>query len=467
MTNSSLNAYGKVRDTCGNIGDVEACKHGVEHCNCRRKRSRTSESVSSDHYFTHKKPQNVVPEDSSFMARINPQFGHSKYSEQVHPNRSGNTGIGTLELKKKGARGNWREKAVQRGKTKYLWTVEVKNLPSEGKKGEPTSVGPVSSNPKSCPPRIGNAQNNISVQKAKELKSISTLEKEHCQMRQILSVKDIKISHAKNQKELGETASASQMSRRSQTCTLPEPNATLSPAIALTSTEVIKRTDGHVQRTISKKPCVRHSPMSVEEFFIKVAAEEPLPTDPAPDASWMGSFVLKDEKISISFQAHPTSRGLSKVKEFSKQMPQVLEFELCLYVNFFRTYFKGCDPDDKDIGLYFFPNNGIRLNEYISQLEKLSGDLFLRSCINGVELLVFTSKVLHKDYRNRNKSNFLWGMYRRRHGKGRGAVEETMMADRDNGLEDSHMAGVTEQSIDSNIDVPPGFSPSMRGHWIW
>lgn len=58
-------------------------------------------------------------------------------------------------------------------------------------------------------------------------------------------------------------------------------------------------------------------------------------------------------------------------------------------------------------------------------------------------------------------------MYRRRHGKGRGAVEETMMADRDNGLEDSHMAGVTEQSIDSNIDVPPGFSPSMRGHWIW
>lgn len=81
----------------------------------------------------------------------------------------------------KGARGNWREKAVEKGKTKYLWTNEIKNIPSEGKKGEPTGRGPVSSNPKYGPSiyskrsyptrstRSGNTKNNASVQEVKGL----------------------------------------------------------------------------------------------------------------------------------------------------------------------------------------------------------------------------------------------------------------------------------------------------------
>lgn len=109
----------------------------------------------------------------------------------------------------KGARGNWHEKAVGKGKTKYLWTNEVKNMPSGEKKGEPTRVGVVSSkpsksvasgrnmgrmNPKSIiqadssyvvksnpkfgpskypeqlsPTRSGNTQNNTSMQKFKGL----------------------------------------------------------------------------------------------------------------------------------------------------------------------------------------------------------------------------------------------------------------------------------------------------------
>lgn len=47
----------------------------------------------------------------------------------------------------KGARGNWHEKAVGKGKTKYLWTNEVKNMPSGEKKGDFTHVGPISSQP--------------------------------------------------------------------------------------------------------------------------------------------------------------------------------------------------------------------------------------------------------------------------------------------------------------------------------
>lgn len=53
------------------------------------------------------------------------------------------------------------------------------------------------------------------------MKSIVTPVKEHLQMRQTSSVKDIKSSNAKKQKEMGEAASASEMSRRRQTCDIP------------------------------------------------------------------------------------------------------------------------------------------------------------------------------------------------------------------------------------------------------
>lgn len=51
-----------------------------------------------------------------------------------------------------------------------------------------------------------------------ELKSILTPVKEHGQMKQTSSVKEIKTSHAKKQKEMEEITSASQMSRGNQTC---------------------------------------------------------------------------------------------------------------------------------------------------------------------------------------------------------------------------------------------------------
>lgn len=69
---------------------------------------------------------------------------------------------------------------------------------------------------------------------------------------------------------------------------------------------------------------------------------------------------MKYENISIGLHAHPTSQGLSKVEKFSKEMPTVLEFEVFSYKDFLRTVFEGCDPDDEDIGLYFFPDNRIR-----------------------------------------------------------------------------------------------------------
>ncbi|KAL1823536.1 hypothetical protein ACET3Z_010314 [Daucus carota] len=684
----------KVCDTCGDIGYETAlvickkCKVGCEHLYCMRK-------------FYMAAPADWCCEMCKSISMDSSDCGLKKESfKAVTCDLSTKLHHGPKDFTDrksfcKGARGNWHEKAVGTGKTKYLWTSEVKNMPSGEKKGESTCVGPVSrkpsksiasehniasmkpksiiyadssfmvkSNPKFGPSRnssvrSGNIQNNTSVKKVKELKSIISPVKEDRQMRQTSCVKDTETSHAKKQKKMKETASTSHMSRHNQTCDIPQTNASLSPAIPLVSTEVIKRTDGHWQKKISKESCADcQSPMSgveltedakpknsdadnvvfsvkefyikaaaeeplptdpatiaswtgsfilkdektsisfqahprsqglskvkefcrkmpevlefelclyedflrtvfkgcdpddqdiglyffpddrirpnayishleqlsgnfflrscidgvellvftskvlhkdyrsveltedakpknsdadnvvfsVKEFYIKAAAEEPLPTDPATIASWTGSFILKDEKTSISFQAHPRSQGLSKVKEFCRKMPEVLEFELCLYEDFLRTVFKGCDPDDQDIGLYFFPDDRIRPNAYISHLEQLSGNFFLRSCIDGVELLVFTSKVLHKDYRKRNKCDFLWGIYRHRHRKLKVAVEETMVVDMDIDSEEVDMevdmiggetvgtvdVVVPKQLTESDIDIPPGFSPSMRGQW--
>lgn len=74
-----------------------------------------------------------------------------------------------------------------------------------------------------------------------------------------------------------------------------------------------------------------------------------------------GSFKLsnapKRVEISYSIQAYPPSRVLRKVYEFSKLMPEVLQFELVprgdLWVDLFQQF---C-LDKRDIGLYFFPGN--------------------------------------------------------------------------------------------------------------
>ncbi|KAK1400729.1 hypothetical protein POM88_000334 [Heracleum sosnowskyi] len=83
--------------------------------------------------------------------------------------------------------------------------------------------------------------------------------------------------------------------------------------------------------------------------------------------------------------------------------------------------------------------------------------------------IVFSGNIV---FQEQIKSNFLWEMYGRRHGKNRGENAETMVPDRDIGLQDSHMevdkaekeilgtvdAVVTKQSTESNIYVPPRFS---------
>ncbi|KAL3528462.1 hypothetical protein ACH5RR_007784 [Cinchona calisaya] len=140
-------------------------------------------------------------------------------------------------------------------------------------------------------------------------------------------------------------------------------------------------------------------------------------SDPASDASWNGSFKIYNDpkhhrEMNDGIQAYPPSRVRKKVYEFSKLMPEVLQFELVprgdLWANLFQNY---C-LDKGDIGLYFFPSNTRRCKNYISLLEVMGAeDLAMRSLMDGVELLIFTSKVLRLDCQKWRGRHFLWGIF--------------------------------------------------------
>ncbi|KAL1806681.1 hypothetical protein ACET3Z_029749 [Daucus carota] len=92
------------------------------------------------------------------------------------------------------------------------------------------------------------------MQKVKEFKYVFTPVKEHCQIRQTSSVKDIETSRAKNKKKMREIASV------------------------------------ELAKDAKRQILDAGSFSTVWEFYIKSApedSEEPLPTVPATTASWM------------------------------------------------------------------------------------------------------------------------------------------------------------------------------------
>ncbi|KAM7483383.1 hypothetical protein LguiB_007966 [Lonicera macranthoides] len=144
--------------------------------------------------------------------------------------------------------------------------------------------------------------------------------------------------------------------------------------------------------------------------------DKTLPSDPALYPSWKGTFKLPKSlswvECNDEVRAHPRSRVRRKAYEFLKKMPEALEFKIFRRHDIWMDVFQDDCPDNEDIGLYFFPSDD-RNENYISLLECLSRqDLVMRSYINGVELFVFASILLRKDFQKWNGNDFLWGVFR-------------------------------------------------------
>ncbi|XP_009595024.1 PHD finger-containing protein 1 isoform X1 [Nicotiana tomentosiformis] len=140
------------------------------------------------------------------------------------------------------------------------------------------------------------------------------------------------------------------------------------------------------------------------------------PCDPAGVPSWKGSFVifgdLKPEMPKDPIQAYPPSRVRRKVYEFSRLLPDTLQFELVPRGHIWSSLFHNRYPGKEDIGLYFFASERERSEKYIALVEFMHvKDLVMRAFGHDVELLVLASTTLCNDSRRFNSEHFLWGLF--------------------------------------------------------
>ncbi|XP_031105784.1 uncharacterized protein LOC116010492 isoform X2 [Ipomoea triloba] len=137
-------------------------------------------------------------------------------------------------------------------------------------------------------------------------------------------------------------------------------------------------------------------------------------SDPAQHPSWKGSFNVCDNLNFKGFQAHHPLRVHRKVCEFSKLLPEILDFKLVPRGNLWGKLFHDYCPTREDVGLYFFPSDKDRSKEYVILMELIRDqDLMMRKQMDNVEILVLTSTVLQMDCQKMEGNYFLWGLFHR------------------------------------------------------
>ncbi|TKY73310.1 hypothetical protein E2542_SST02062 [Spatholobus suberectus] len=144
---------------------------------------------------------------------------------------------------------------------------------------------------------------------------------------------------------------------------------------------------------------------------------------PSSIPTWRGQFQILQTAASSEFydgfEALPPCIVNRKAYKFSTQMPSVLQLELLPALNVLTDVFQDDSPKLQDIALYFIPlehSERSKKNLY-SILKFMNAEKsMLRSYIDGVELLVFTSNQLDMDSKGVvaavNTGYFLWGIFR-------------------------------------------------------
>ncbi|XP_059443572.1 uncharacterized protein LOC132175600 isoform X2 [Corylus avellana] len=133
---------------------------------------------------------------------------------------------------------------------------------------------------------------------------------------------------------------------------------------------------------------------------------------PSLHVTWKGDFLFTATPIKSygGLQARPPFTVSRKALEFSKRMPPVLQVQLLPRCQMWAELFQNNCPDLNDIALYFFPADNIERSKgniaCLIELMEVQSSM-MRSCIDGVELLIFTSKQLHMD----SQEYFLWGVF--------------------------------------------------------
>ncbi|XP_050277453.1 uncharacterized protein LOC126719016 isoform X3 [Quercus robur] len=143
---------------------------------------------------------------------------------------------------------------------------------------------------------------------------------------------------------------------------------------------------------------------------------------PTSHATWKGGFFVTNstpKNFLGGFKAQLPPSISHRASEFSGKMPLVLSVELLPQSQILADLFQNDCPDLRDIALYFSPDDNIESSKehaasLFEQMEVQNS--LMRSSLNGVELLIFTSKQLHVDSQNviaRLEAEYqFWGVFR-------------------------------------------------------
>ncbi|KAJ6802464.1 uncharacterized protein M6B38_195215 [Iris pallida] len=136
----------------------------------------------------------------------------------------------------------------------------------------------------------------------------------------------------------------------------------------------------------------------------------------SPQVSWKGTFEIFDVASHLykKMRAHLPTAICPKVYESMKKLPKTLKFKLSSREDIWPKIFRLEPPTKNDIGLYFFPNElGRPKDKYLRLLERLkSRNLAMVSCMNDVQVLLFTSDELPVGSQRIDAEIYLWGLFR-------------------------------------------------------
>ncbi|XP_031402518.1 uncharacterized protein LOC116212061 isoform X2 [Punica granatum] len=188
--------------------------------------------------------------------------------------------------------------------------------------------------------------------------------------------------------------------------------------------------DQHVENQIVVNNAKAEQPYKANELDVNRFTRRPcldnlVPSPrsviPLADFLWKGGFeVSRSGGLTSLFpwiQAHKSNHASDKVDGVMSKFPQKIVLDEVPRSSMWPTQFTDTQVMENNIAVFFFAENHESYGTYKSLLKHLIvNDLALKGYVDGVELLIFSSKVLPPESQRMqrcwNNLMFLWGAFR-------------------------------------------------------
>ncbi|KAJ8557396.1 hypothetical protein K7X08_003021 [Anisodus acutangulus] len=148
----------------------------------------------------------------------------------------------------------------------------------------------------------------------------------------------------------------------------------------------------------------------------QIESADYVPAQALIDPIWRGCFIFnRESETSINILAHLSNKACEKMFKAANGLPVKLDVKIMAKSDVWPKSFLRSPPTDSSIALYLFPEFERDENSYDDLLEDvIDNDLAMKTTIDDLELLIFSSHELpHKHWRLRRKY-YLWGVFRRK-----------------------------------------------------